>query len=557
MIDPAALPESKLCARAAQYLRMSTDRQKYSIQNQAEVTFEYADQHGLTIVRRYEDAGRSGLTINGRAGLKELIDDVRSGRSNFGHILIYDVSRWGRFQDVDESAYYEFICRRAGIRLHYCSDEFDNDGSLSSTILKNVKRLMAGDYSRQLSRRIFLAQCRMTESGLWHGGSAAYGLRRHLVDPNGRPLNSLERGQRKSISSDRVLLRPGPESEVTVVHRIFESLVSDGKTYTEIADDLNGHGVLNGRGARWTSQAITKILTNEAYIGNVVYNRTSFKLKQKATVNPPSMWIRHDKAHEGLISREVYDRAQTIIEKRRAGHSDADLLDKLRGLYRKHKKLSIRIVHAASDVPYPSVYKKRFGSLRAAFELAGFKAKRSYRWMKTDAAIDSILETIIADAIVNIGKLGAVASFDAKSRLLAIGSYLTVTVGSARCFSQGVRQKRWHVRVNKRADTDFTLIFKMNASNTCVGEYCCIPSAELAAARVSRLRMSNPIFLKATRHENLEAFYVICAERIGDRDGSLIERESTSGRALPTKPERRRERRKANPPKGRGALERR
>ena len=73
----------------------------------------YAELHKLTIVRTYRDEGESGLKIENRAGLTELIDDVRSGQTDFGHLLIFDVSRWGRFQDIDESAHYEFVCRQA------------------------------------------------------------------------------------------------------------------------------------------------------------------------------------------------------------------------------------------------------------------------------------------------------------------------------------------------------------------------------------------------------------------------------------------------------------
>jgi hypothetical protein len=66
--------------RAAQYVRMSTDHQRYSTQNQAAAIAVYAAQHDLVIVRTYADEGRSGLRIQPREGLMELIDDVRDGR---------------------------------------------------------------------------------------------------------------------------------------------------------------------------------------------------------------------------------------------------------------------------------------------------------------------------------------------------------------------------------------------------------------------------------------------------------------------------------------------
>ncbi|WP_346962741.1 recombinase family protein [Sphingomonas sp. ABOLD] len=105
--------------RAAEYVRMSTDHQRYSTENQAEAIRHYAAARGFSIVRTYADEGKSGLRIDGRDALKRLIDDVSAGVADYQAILVYDVSRWGHFQDADESAYYEYICRRAGIAVHY------------------------------------------------------------------------------------------------------------------------------------------------------------------------------------------------------------------------------------------------------------------------------------------------------------------------------------------------------------------------------------------------------------------------------------------------------
>lgn len=137
--------EGKTGARAAQYVRMSTDHQKYSTENQADIIALYAEEQGLTLVRTYADEGRSGLNIAGRDALQRLIQDVQSGAADFEHILVYDISRWGRFQDADESAHYEFICRERGIQVHYCAEQFDNDGSFQANMIKTVKRMMAGE----------------------------------------------------------------------------------------------------------------------------------------------------------------------------------------------------------------------------------------------------------------------------------------------------------------------------------------------------------------------------------------------------------------------------
>lgn len=71
----------------------------------------------MEIVQDYSDHGRSGLNIAGREGLNQLMADVEAKRTNFTSLLVYHVSRWGRFQDVDESAYYEYVLKRAGIRV--------------------------------------------------------------------------------------------------------------------------------------------------------------------------------------------------------------------------------------------------------------------------------------------------------------------------------------------------------------------------------------------------------------------------------------------------------
>src|SRR6478672_8066005 len=92
--------------RAAEYVRMSTEHQQYSTENQRDAIRQYAKSRGMVIIRSYMDAGKSGLRIERRDALKQLISDVESRRADFAAILVYDLSRWGRFQDTDESAYY-------------------------------------------------------------------------------------------------------------------------------------------------------------------------------------------------------------------------------------------------------------------------------------------------------------------------------------------------------------------------------------------------------------------------------------------------------------------
>ena len=94
--DRSGQPERPL--RAAEYVRMSTDHQKYSTENQSDAIKQYAQARGIEIVKTYADAGKSGLKIEGRDALQQLIEDVKSGSADFTLVLVYDISRWGRFQ---------------------------------------------------------------------------------------------------------------------------------------------------------------------------------------------------------------------------------------------------------------------------------------------------------------------------------------------------------------------------------------------------------------------------------------------------------------------------
>ena len=154
----------------------STDHQQYSTENQADAIRQYAARHDMEIVKTYADEGKSGLSIDGRDALKQLLEDVQKGRADFSVILVYDISRWGQLQDADEAAHNEYLCRRAGIDVRYCAEPFENDGSFGSDIQKMLKRKMAGEYSRELSVKVFAGQCRLIEHGFRQGGPAGFGL---------------------------------------------------------------------------------------------------------------------------------------------------------------------------------------------------------------------------------------------------------------------------------------------------------------------------------------------------------------------------------------------
>jgi DNA invertase Pin-like site-specific DNA recombinase len=496
--------------RAAMYARMSTDLQKYSIQNQADAIKEYAIHRGFNIVRDYVDEGRSGLRMGGREALQALISDVQDGRADFSYILVYDVSRWGRFQDADESAYYEFICKEAGVQVLYCAEQFENDGSVSSTILKNVKRAMAGEYSRELSTKVFVAQCRMVKMGFWRGGTPGFGLRRQLVDENRKPKTILEIGQRKSLQTDRIVLVPGPPSEVRAIRRIFASFVVRKKSRAEIAADLNADKILNERGNPWSMQTIDIVLRNESYIGHNVFNRRSFKLHKKHKENPRDMWVRCDNAFKAIVSPDMFAKAQKLIAQRHAT-SDKEMLDGLSTLLRKRGRLSATIIAADGGIPHSKTYTHRFGSLINAYEKVGFRPPPQCYSMETAAKAEAIVTAVAKRVMFNVERHGRTATYFEELHLLTINEDLKISVCVAFSINDGPKSpRRWQIRKLKYRKTDLVLVIRMDVNNSKILDYYWFPTVHLALSKDKERRITARSFPEKYRHDNLNSFYLMC-----------------------------------------------
>jgi DNA invertase Pin-like site-specific DNA recombinase len=485
---------------------MSTEHQKYSTENQAQAIREYAERRGFEIVRTYADEGKSGLRLDGRDALKRLIQDVESGDADFTAILVYDVSRWGRFQDADESAYYEYICKREDFSVQYCAEQFENDGSPVSTIVKGVKRAMAGEYSRELSAKVFAGQCRLIELGYRQGGPPGYGLRRQLIDQSGARKEELARGAQKSIQTDRVILVPGPLEEVEDVRWIYESFVQNGLSEREIASILNSRSVLTDLGRPWTRGTIHQILINEKYIGGNVWNRISYKLKRKRIRNDPDMWIRADRAFEPLVDRGLFAAAQAIIRARSCRLSNEQMLEGLRGLFQERGYLSGLIIDETEHLPSSSAYRSRFGSLFRAYQLVGFTPERDYQYVEINRVLRRVHADLIAETILVIQRMGGQVRQDLSTDLLTVNEEFTTSIVISRCRETMTGSLRWHVRFETSLCPDLTVAVRMDHENQQRLDYYLLPRIDLSQPKV-RLAEYNGLWLDAYRFDTLDHFF--------------------------------------------------
>lgn len=492
--------------KAAIYIRMSTDNQKYSPENQRAAMQVYADRHLIDIVKEYTDGGRSGLNFSGRKDLQAMISDVEAGTQEFSVILVLDVTRWGRYQDVDESAYYEFICRRAGYDVQYIAEQFTNDGSLQSTLMKNIKRSMAGEYSRELSVKVFAGQCRLIEKGYRQGGTAGYGLRRQMIDEHGNPKGILGRREYKSLQSDRVILIPGPDEEIENVRWIYRAFVDEGKQEGVIAAELNNRGILTDLERPWTRGTVHQVLTNEKYIGHNVFNRTSFKLKMRHMINPPDMWIRRDGAFEGIVEPRYFYEAQGIIRERSRKFTDEEMLDRLKNLHEKTGWLSGLVIDEADDMPSSSAYAHRFGSLVRAYHLVGYTPDRDYRYLEINRQLRAMHPEIVEDTIRRIKELGGDVWREVDSDFLFVNGEIKVSIVICRCVKTTTGRNRWKIRIDTGLLPDITIAIRMDEDNKSPLDYYILPALDIEDPQI-RLADSNGIALDSYRFDDMEDFF--------------------------------------------------
>jgi DNA invertase Pin-like site-specific DNA recombinase len=497
--------EPSTLIRAAEYVRMSTEHQKYSTENQAVEIRRYAQRRGYEIVKTYADEGKSGLSLGGRKSLQRLLGDIEQGSADFAVILVYDVSRWGRFQDPDEAASYELRCRQAGIAVHYCAEQFENDGTIGSSIIKTVKRAMAGEYSRELSVKVFAGQSHLIELGYRQGGAPGYGLRRMLVDQSGEPKSLLTRGEHKSIATDRVILVPGPDDEVALVGRIYQEFLN-GKSEREIACALNAQGILSDLGRPWTRGSIHQILINEKYVGNNVWGRTSFKLKKAHVRNLPGNWLRADGAFAAIVDRDLFDQAQAVITARSARLSDEDMLTLLGGIFLVNGHLSGLIIDEAEACPSSSAFRHRFGSLLRAYSLVGFEPTQDYRYLEINKRLRRLHPDIVKDIISGVEAIGGMILQDLQTDVLLLNDEVRVAIVIARCCQTAAGSTRWKIRLDALLKPDLTIAVRMDEHNNSVHDYYLLPHLDMREA-VLRLAEHNELSFDAYRVRSLDSFY--------------------------------------------------
>ena len=280
--------EGKKCVL---YPRVSTEMQVdgYSLEGQKNSLKRFADREEMDIVGIYEDAGKSGKSIEGRPAFKKMLSDIKNGLE-IDYILVYKLSRFGR-NAADILNSLEFV-QSYGINL-ICIEEGIDSSQTSGKLLISVLSAVAEIERENIIEQTMNGRREKARQGGWNGGFAPYGY--YLKD-------------------NQLLIE---ETEADAIRIIFDKFASSDIGLGGVAKYLNLQGIKkiprqNGKLETWSNHLIRQILDNPVYCGKIAYGRRT-REKVKGTKNEYKQvhtddYILEDGQHEGIVSEELWQK---------------------------------------------------------------------------------------------------------------------------------------------------------------------------------------------------------------------------------------------------------
>lgn len=264
----------------------------YSLEGQKNSLKRFADREEMEIVGIYEDAGKSGKSIEGRPAFKKMLSDIKNGLE-IDYILVYKLSRFGR-NAADILNSLEFV-QSYGINL-ICIEEGIDSSQTSGKLLISVLSAVAEIERENIIEQTMNGRREKARQGGWNGGFAPYGY--YLKD-------------------NQLLIE---ETEAEAIRIIFDKFANSDVGLGGVAKYLNLQGIKkiprqNGTLETWSSHFIRLILDNPVYCGKIAYGRRT-REKVKGTKNEYKQvhtddYILEDGQHEGIVSEELWQKAHT------------------------------------------------------------------------------------------------------------------------------------------------------------------------------------------------------------------------------------------------------
>ena len=295
--------------RVAQYIRLSKEDESegpsQSVTNQQSLLNEFVTQHRLTVYDTYIDDGFSGTTFD-RPAFRRMIDDIEAGKVNM--VITKDLSRLGR-DYILTGHYMERYFPEKRVRYISLLDGIDTGVESSANDITPFRAIMNDMYAKDISKKIKSVKRDKQRKGQFIGGKPSYGYKMHPTERN------------------RIVV---DEQVAPIVRRMF-SMAAEGTSCRQIASRFNEEkiptpasyagiacshqGMYSGK---WSSERVSFMLQNETYVGNMVQGRqikVSYKSK-KCLHQSPENWVVVEGTHEPLVSQEIFDKVQAMIQSR-------------------------------------------------------------------------------------------------------------------------------------------------------------------------------------------------------------------------------------------------
>jgi len=269
------------------YARVSSERQDVdlSISAQLKALREYAAKNSHYVVKEYVDEAESGRTSQ-RPSFREMIASARRSDRPFDLILVWKYSRFAR--NREDSILFKAMLRKAGVQVVSINEPFEDTptGRLLEAMIESLDEF----YSANLAEEVTRGMRESASRGFYVSSYAPYGYRKTKVRDGAKERATLE-------------IEPG---QANVVKRIFQEIVN-GKGMMEIAKGLNRDGIAAPRSKGWGKTTIHKILSNEAYLGNLVWGQQSTR---------GLVPIRVEKVWPSIIDHDTFRQADARLKDR-------------------------------------------------------------------------------------------------------------------------------------------------------------------------------------------------------------------------------------------------
>ena len=271
----------------------------------------YACTHALSIQQTYHDDARHPHF----PALQQLLADAGQPPRSFSAVLTPHASWWVPTTVLPDEKVLAGACEQLDIVLHLLHPNAQ-DSPFIGTIVQIIKQYMASEYARELSAKVLDGAKRLGQTGAHLGGKAGYGYRRMLIDRDGHHLGLLEHGIRKTQSTQRVILVPGPDDEITLVNWMYRQIAEEGQSIPQLVTALATRRATTDQGRPWTRTTVRTVVTSSRYIGTLIYNRTNTQLGGRRHLNATSDVITVPNAFPGIVPAALYHIVQDALAAR-------------------------------------------------------------------------------------------------------------------------------------------------------------------------------------------------------------------------------------------------